>query len=175
MPTPIRRLPIAPARAILTLMPANPPATVGDPAPDFTLADTNGAPVALSALWADKPVLLVFYPGDDTPVCTAQLCEYRDRWTDFTAAGVAVLGINPAEVARHAGFATKHRLPFPVLADAGGACCAAYGATGWFGGTRRVVVLIARGGRVAWRRETLALFRPKADELLAAVRALDPT
>ena len=144
---------------------------VGDMAVDFNLADTGGAAVTLSARWAAGPLLLVFYPGDDTPVCTAQLCEYRDRWSDFTAARVAVYGINPAAVERHRGFAGKHRLPFPVLSDVGGACCAAYGAAGWFG-TRRVVVLIAKGGRVAWRRESLALFRPRADELLAAVKSL---
>jgi len=145
---------------------------IGDPAPDSTLIDTTGAPVTLSQSWVKSPVLLVFYPGDDTPVCTAQWCEYRDRWADFTKAGVTVLGINHQGHESHGKFAEKHHLPFPVLADTSGACCKAYGATSMIFGTKRLVVLIAAGGLVAWMKQTLPLFRPKADELLAAVKAL---
>jgi peroxiredoxin Q/BCP len=147
---------------------------IGAPPPDPTHAAPTGAPVTHSRHWATSPLLLVFYPGDDTPVCTAQLCEYRDRWADFAKLGVAMFGINHQDHATHGAFTAKHRFPFPVLADPTGACCTAYGATSSFFGTKRLVVLIATGGRVAWRKQTFPLFRPKADELLAAVHALPP-
>lgn len=139
------------------------------PAPDCTLRDAGGQPVTLSSLWAKGPLLLVFYPGDETPVCTAQLCDYRDRWADFTAAGVQVVGINPAKHERHARFQAHHRFPFPLLSDPDNACCRAYGAAAWYG-TRRLTVLIDQQGRERWRRAVFPFLRPKTDELLAAVR-----
>ena len=140
------------------------------PAPDCTLRDADGQPLALSSVWAKGPLLLVFYPGDETPVCTAQLCEYRDRWQDFAAAGVQVVGINPAPPARHGAFASHHRFPFPLLSDPDQACCRAYGAKAWYG-TRRMVVLIDQQGHERWRDTTFPFFRPRADALLAAVKA----
>lgn len=142
-------------------------------APDFTLTGGEGRPVRLSGLWSQGPLLLVFYPGDDTAVCTAQLCEYRDRWADFRAAGVQVVGINPAPAARHQRFASRHHFPFPMLSDPDQACSKAYGAKAWYG-TRRVTVLIAKGGQEVWRRATWPFLRPRADELLGAVRNLTP-
>jgi peroxiredoxin Q/BCP len=102
-------------------------------------------------------------------VCTAQLCEYRDRWADFTAAGVQVVGINPSGHERHGKFAANHRFPFPLLSDPDNACCKAYGAKAWYG-TRRQVVLIDQQGQERWRDVTFPFFRPKADALLAAVK-----
>jgi thioredoxin-dependent peroxiredoxin len=139
------------------------------PAPDCTLRDADNKPVTLSSLWAKGPLLLIFYPGDETPVCTAQLCEYRDRWADFTAAGVQVVGINPSGHERHGKFAANHRFPFPLLSDPDNACCKAYGAKAWYG-TRRQVVLIDQQGQERWRDMTFPFFRPKADALLAAVK-----
>jgi peroxiredoxin Q/BCP len=133
------------------------------------LYDHAGVPVRLSSLWAAGPLLLVFYPGDETPVCTAQLCEYRDRWADFTALAVQVVGINPSGHERHGRFQANHRFPFPLLSDPDNTCCRAYGAKAWYG-TRRLVVLIDRQGRERWRRLTFPFLRPKADELLDAVR-----
>jgi len=144
---------------------------IGNPAPDFALLAADGSPFRLSQAWARGPALLVFYPGDDTPVCTAQLCEYRDRWADFTTAGVAVVGINPATAERHGRFAARHRFPFPMLADPDGACCRAYGAQAWYG-TRRLTVLVDAAGVVRWHHATLPFLRPRADRLLEAVRAL---
>jgi len=138
-------------------------------APDCTLRDAANQAVTLSSLWAKGPLLLVFYPGDETPVCTAQLCEYRDRWADFTAAGVQVVGINPSSHERHGKFATSHRFPFPLLSDPDNTCCKAYGAKAWYG-TRRQVVLIDQQGQERWRDVTFPFFRPKADALLAAVK-----
>ena len=141
----------------------------GDPAPDADLLDGEGKTVKLSASWAGQPLLIVFYPGDDTAVCTKQLCEYRDRWADFRETGVAVVGINLASVERHQRFAGRHRFPFPLLADPSGACCKAYGAKAWYG-IRRLTVLVDRTGTVRWVKLVNPFSRPRADELLAAVR-----
>lgn len=139
------------------------------PAPDCTLRDADNQPVTLASLWAKGPLLLIFYPGDETPVCTAQLCEYRDRWADFTTAGVQVVGVNPSSHERHGKFATNHRFPFPLLSDPDNTCCKAYGAKAWYG-TRRQVVLIDAQGNERWRNVTFPFFRPKADDLLTAVK-----
>lgn len=142
----------------------------GDSAPDADLIAHDGAQVRLSALWAERPLLIVFYPGDDTAVCTKQLCEYRDRWSDFTSAGVAVVGINSASQQRHQRFASRHGFPFPLLVDPGQRCAQLYGAKAWYG-TRRLTVLVDRAGIVRWVRLVNPFSRPRADELLAAVRA----
>ena len=144
---------------------------IGTPAPDCELRDGDGKPVRLSSLWAAGPLLLVFYPGDDTAVCTAQLCEYRDRWADFRACGATVVGINPAGHERHQRFAGRHSFPFPLLSDADQACSKAYGAKAWYG-TRRMTVLIDRSGVVRWTRTVNPFRRPRADELLAAVKSV---
>jgi peroxiredoxin Q/BCP len=142
---------------------------IGDPASDHELVGPDG-PVRLSALWATGPLLLVFYPGDFTPVCTRQLCSYRDDWQDFQRRGVRLVGINPAGADRHRAFRERHGFPFPLLTDADGACCRAYGASAWYG-TRRQTVLIA-DGRVRWQHATLPFLKPSSAELLAAVDAL---
>ena len=142
----------------------------GDPALDVELSANDGSSVRLSALWAERPLLLIFYPGDDTAVCTKQLCEYRDRWADFRALDAAVVGINSANVDRHQRFASRHDFPFPLLADPGQRCAALYGAKAWYG-TRRLTVLIDRSGIVRWMKTVNPFSRPRADELLAAVRA----
>ena len=140
----------------------------GQSAPDADLLDTEGRPYRLSSAWAAGPALLVFYPGDDTAVCTRQLCEYRDHWGDFTRRGVSVVGINPAAVARHRGFRERHAFPFPILADPDGACCRAYGATAWYG-TRRLAVVVGRDGLVRAEIATLPFLKPRLERLLAAL------
>jgi peroxiredoxin len=148
---------------------------VNDPARAATrddalaLVDQSGATVQLSSLWQSRPVLLVFYPGDETAVCTAQLCDYRNRWDDFQKSGVSVVGINPAGHERHSRFAAHHQFPFPLYSDPGGVCCDAFQAKAWYG-TRRLVVLIGTDGRELWRKATNPFFKPSADTLLAAVR-----
>jgi thioredoxin-dependent peroxiredoxin len=144
---------------------------VGDVAPDFTLPSTQGE-VTLSKLLAKGAVLLVFYPGDDTPVCTRQLCDYRDNLAVFEGLGVQVLALNPQSEASHAQFAAKHRFPFPVAADAEGAVCKAYGASGLFGMTKRALVLVGRDGRVEWRRTDFPLFHQTTADVRRAVEAL---
>jgi thioredoxin-dependent peroxiredoxin len=116
----------------------------------------------------------VFYPGDFTPVCTRQLCAYRDDWSQFAQRGARLVGINPASAARHQAFAARHAFPFPLLADGDGACCRAYGARAWYG-TRRLTVLIGRDGVIRWRHATLPFLRPRTATLLAAIDATAET
>ncbi len=144
---------------------------LGQPAPDHDLVAIDGAPFRLSSAWANAPALLVFYPGDDTAVCTRQLCEYRDQWGEFTRRGVRLVGVNPAGVDSHRRFSERHAFPFPILSDPGGACCRAYGASAWYG-TRRVAVLVDRTGTLRARVATLPFLKPRLATLLTAVDAL---
>jgi thioredoxin-dependent peroxiredoxin len=88
----------------------------GRPAPEFELTSDSGEEVSLASL-RGKPVVLYFYPKDDTPGCTAQACGIRDAWGEFERAGAVVLGVSPDSEASHVKFKEKYRLPFPLLAD----------------------------------------------------------
>ena len=145
---------------------------VGDLAPDFTLPATGGT-VTLSERLKQRAALLVFYPGDDTPVCTRQLCDYRDNLAVFADLGVDVLALNTQSVASHEKFAKKHALPFPLLADEDGSVCRDYGARGLLGMTKRALVLIGKDGRVLWRRTDLPMFRRSAEELRDVIEGLE--
>lgn len=101
----------------------------GQTAPDFTLPDQDGNDVTLSAL-RGSPVLIYFYPRDETPGCTAQACDIRDRWAEFEALGVKVLGISPDSPDSHTKFRANHDLPHTLLADGDHAVMEAYGAWG---------------------------------------------
>jgi thioredoxin-dependent peroxiredoxin len=90
----------------------------GLPAPDFELASDGGERVRLSDL-RGRPVVLYFYPEDDTPGCTAQTCELRDQYSLFRERGAVVLGVSPDDEASHARFREKYSLPFTLLADPG--------------------------------------------------------
>ncbi|WP_370328329.1 thioredoxin-dependent thiol peroxidase [Euzebya sp.] len=133
---------------------------VGDTAPDFTLPDAEGREVTLSDL-RGQPVLVYFYPKDETPGCTTQAEGIRDAWDDFTERGVAVLGISPDDQASHAAFCANHDLPHTLLSDVDHAVMETYGAWGektLYGrtsvGVIRSSVLIAADGTVAkvWKR-----------------------
>jgi peroxiredoxin len=144
---------------------------IGDRAPDFTLPSTQGE-ITLAQQLEKGSVLLVFYPGDDTPVCTRQLCDYRDNLAVFGDLGVQVLGINPQSLSSHERFATKHDLPFPLMSDSDKATCRAYGAIGFLGMTKRALVLIGPDGRVRWQRSDLPIFHRSAAELRDAISDL---
>ena len=92
------------------------PLPAGTPAPDFTLPDQDGNVVKLADL-RGKNVVLVFYPLDDSMVCTIQLGEFRDEWADITARNTVVFGVNPESAAKHLSFREKQALPFPLLVD----------------------------------------------------------
>lgn len=144
---------------------------VGDIAPDFTLPSSQGE-VSLATLLTKGAVLLVFYPGDDTPVCTKQLCNYRDNLGVFGEMGVQVIAINPQSVDSHRGFADKHKLPFPVVADAGGTICRQYGALNFLGMAKRALVLVGRDGRIKWRRTDFPIFHQTAADVRQAIAGL---
>jgi peroxiredoxin Q/BCP len=101
----------------------------GLPAPDFTLPSDTGDTVSLSSL-KGKPVVLYFYPKDDTPGCTAQACGIRDAWGEFERAGAVVLGVSPDGEGSHAKFKEKYDLPFTLLADTDHEVSDAYGVWG---------------------------------------------
>jgi len=133
-------------------------------APDFTLPSTDGE-ITLSERLARGNVLLVFYPGDNTPVCTRQLCDYRDNLKIFSDLAVDVLAINSQSLESHERFAKRHALPFPLLSDGDKSVCRSYGAVGLLGTTKRALVLIDRDGRIRWRCTDLPIFRRSAEEI----------
>jgi peroxiredoxin Q/BCP len=124
-------------------------------APDFTLPTDSGTRLSLKQL-RGKWVVLYFYPEDDTDVCTAQACSFRDVWDDVKAAGITVLGVSPDGVASHASFRRKYKLPFTLLADEDHTVATKYGAWGektlygnTFVGMHRNAVVIDPEGRIA--------------------------
>ena len=98
----------------------------GKPAPDFTLLDQQGKKVTLSKL-KGSPLILYFYPKDDTPGCTKQACAFRDAFADYEKAGARLIGVSPDDVASHGKFIKKHGLPFTLLADTEKKVCEAFG------------------------------------------------
>jgi thioredoxin-dependent peroxiredoxin len=150
---------------------------VGDRAPQFTLHDQDGAKVALKDL-KGSPVVVYFYPKDDTPGCTTQACGIRDQWREFEEAGAVVVGISPDDVDSHATFAAKHDLPHRLLADPERKVISKYGAWGKksmygkeYEGVIRSTVLVGPTGKVeaVWPK-----IQPKkhADAVLKAIHAL---
>jgi peroxiredoxin Q/BCP len=118
-----------------------------EPAPNFTLPDVRGTQHTLRHLVAQSPVVLMFYPADNTPLCTKQNCMVRDRFAELEAAGVRVVGLSPQSASTKEAFASGHRLPQLLLVDQGSKVAAKYGARGLFGlplplGTRRMSFLV---------------------------------
>ena len=99
---------------------------VGQAAPDFSLPDQSGGAVTLSGL-RGSPVVLYFYPKDDTPGCTKEACAFRDAFADYEARGARILGVSPDDSKSHARFVQKFNLPFTLLADMDHRVCEAYG------------------------------------------------
>jgi len=147
----------------------------GDPAPPFSLPATGGGTVSL-AEHAGHPVVLVFYPGDDTPVCTRQLTSYNDDLEGFDGLGATLLGISPQGVASHEAFAAKHGLTMTLLADEDKAAGEAYGVLGPIGFYRRSVFVVDAGGTIRYAHRAVAGLRFKrSEELLEAVKAATAT
>lgn len=140
----------------------------GDPAPDFALEGTDGA-FRLSEQ-RGRRVVLLFYPGDNTPVCTRQFCSYRDHAEDVSDLGAVIVGISDQDLDSHAGFVAKHGLNVPLLADEAGAVAKAYGAWRPVVGTRRAVFAIDEEGVVRHRHmHALGLDYQDVDELRQAL------
>lgn len=144
----------------------------GSPAPDFTLLDGDGAEWRLSD-HRGQVVVLLFYPGDETPVCTRQMCSVRDRWEDYAATGAEVVGISTNSVESHKNFAEHHELPLRLLADTDRKVADMYGAQSLIPGkVARSVFVINRDGVITYRDvRPLGLFRPKDDDTIAAIKA----
>jgi peroxiredoxin Q/BCP len=147
-------------------------AAINTPAPDFTLKDGNGDEWRL-ADHRGQVVVLLFYPGDETPVCTRQMCSLRDRWDDYLATGAEVVGISSDSVESHKNFAAHHSLPLRLLSDSDGAVSRLYGARSLIPGrvARAVFVIDAKGILRYSDVRPIGLFKPKDDDNIAAIRA----
>lgn len=145
--------------------------SVGDKAPDFSLPGTGGQAYSLSQ-YAGKTVVLVFYPGDDTPVCTKQLNCYNNELAQFTDVGAQVLAISAQDIDSHERFATKHGFQFPLLSDTDKAVAGLYGTLGPLGFPRRSVFVVDAHGVVRYAHRAIAglTFRP-VEELVGAIQA----
>jgi peroxiredoxin Q/BCP len=144
---------------------------VNDKAPQFVLSDDQGGQFSL-AEEAGQKILLVFYPGDNTPVCTKQLCDYRDGVEAFAGLGVQVVGISDDSAESHRKFRQKYNLPFTLLTDPGLKVAALYDSKGMLG-MKRSVFLVDEAGVIRYLHiESVALFRRKREELLDAIRKL---
>src|ERR1041385_7228974 len=123
----------------------------GAAAPDFSLMDGDGKQWRLSDQ-RGKVVVLLFYPGDETPICTRQMCSVRDRWEDYVATGAEVVGISANSVESHKSFASNHKLPLRLLADVERKVADSYGAKSLVPGkVARSVFVIDRNGIITYR------------------------
>ncbi len=143
---------------------------VGENAPDFTLKDGDGNNWKLSEQ-RGRTVVLLFYPGDNTPVCTKQMCSVRDNWEDYAATGAEVVGISTDSAASHKGFAEKYDLPLTLLSDEKGEVIEKYSVKSWLPGrSARAVVVVDKMGIIRHHQvQSLSVFRPKDDEVLKAI------
>ncbi len=145
--------------------------SVGDMAPDFTLPGTGGRTYSLSQ-YKGQTVVLVFYPGDDTPVCTKQLNSYNNELSAFDNVGAQVLAISAQDLDSHEQFAAKHGFKFPLLADTDKTVANLYGTVGPLGFPRRSVFVVGPSGNICYAHRAIAglTFR-SVDELVEAVQA----
>lgn len=143
----------------------------GAEAPNFILKDGDGNDWTLSD-HRGKTVVLLFYPGDNTPVCTAQLCSVRDHWSEYQATGAEVVGISTDTVESHNDFAAKNQLPLRLLSDPDRSVSSTYDMKSWLPGrSARGVVVIDKGGKVVYHKaQPLSLFRPADEDVLEAIR-----
>ena len=150
---------------------------VGDKAPDFTLPTDGGGEISLKAL-KGNPVVVYFYPKDDTPGCTTEAKDFAGQYKKFAKAGAAIVGISKDSVKRHDNFKKKYGLPFVLASDEDGAACEAFGV--WvekslygrkYMGIERATFLIDAKGKIArvWHKVKV---KGHADEVLEAVGAL---
>ncbi len=145
---------------------------VGDRAPDFALPGTGGREYSLGE-YRGRPLVLVFYPGDDTPVCTKQLNAYNDGLDQFRELDAQVLGISAQGIDSHDAFSDKHGFDFPLLADTDKTVASAYGTLGPIGFPRRSVFIIDREGVIRYAHRAIAglTYRP-VSELVNELEAI---
>lgn len=145
---------------------------INEPAPDFSLPDGNGEQWRLSD-HRGRVVVMLFYPGDETPVCTRQMCSVRDRWEDYRETGAEVVGISSDSIESHQKFAEHHDLPLRLLSDADRSVATLYGARSLIPGrvARSVFVIDAQGVLRYSDIRPIGLTRPKDDATIAAIKA----
>lgn len=155
------------------------PLSIGDSAPDFTLPDQDGRIHTLSE-YRGKPLVLYFYPKDDTSGCTKEACGFRDDYSAYQTAGVTILGVSPDSSKSHTNFITKYELPFTLLADPEREVLRMYGAWGLkkmygreYEGVLRTTYLIGADGKIV---KIYKKVKPAAHsaEILAALEELEP-
>jgi peroxiredoxin Q/BCP len=153
------------------------PIRAGMMAPDFELLDDGGVPRRLSG-YRGKPLVLYFYPADDTPGCTREACNFRDDYSAYVEAGITILGVSPDTVQAHVKFKNKYGLPFPLLADVNHKVCAQYGVLGRkqmmgrsYDGVLRTTFIIDRTGRIVRVFEKVRPSEHSA-EVLATLRPM---
>lgn len=146
------------------------PSDVGARAPDFILEDVNGEKWQLSDT-RGRVVALLFYPRDETLVCTKQMCAVRDHWADYVATGAEIVGISPGTIESHQRFAEHHNLPLPLLADVEGDVTRKYTEYGWLPSwATRALVVVDAEGFMRCRKVMLRVFRPDDKEVILAIR-----
>lgn len=138
---------------------------VGDLAPDFEAKDQNGQTVRLADYKGQKSVVMIFYPMNETPGCTAQLCAARDAFDQYKKADAVVLGVNPADAESHKKFAEAQNYQFSLLADTDGAIVRNYGTRGLAGVVNRTVYVVGKDGRIAFAQRGM----PATKDILAAI------
>ncbi|MDB4948381.1 MAG: Peroxiredoxin [Gemmatimonadetes bacterium] len=139
---------------------------VGTEAPQFTARTSAGGTVSLAGFRGKGAVLLMFYPQDDTPGCTRQMCAARDEGAEYAAAGVARFGVNPGSAESHGAFVDRYALDFPLIVDEDRGIATAYGVLREDGGVARATYLVDREGRIAYAEAGAH----GADEVLGALR-----
>jgi peroxiredoxin Q/BCP len=141
---------------------------INDTAPDFSLSDQNGKTYNLGDFKGKKFVVLIFYPGDQTPVCTQQLCEIRDDYSEFASNDAVVFGVNPASDKSHKKFAEKNNLPFPLLIDSKKEVALKYQAKGLVM-NQRTVYVIGKNGRVLFAKRG----KPAVSEIISSIKSVN--
>ncbi len=139
-------------------------------APDFTLPDASGTPVSLRD-YRGAAVVLVFYPKDDSAVCTRQLTEYAENYTAFEQRGASILAISTDQVASHDTFRIRCAFPFPLLSDSEKSVCRAYGVLNLLGVAQRAIYIIDGEGLIRYSGKTFPIWYIKAKELLEELPA----
>ena len=156
---------------------------INQPAPDFSLPADDGSVFSLSGYLGSEKlagnknarILLVFYPADESPVCTAQLCEYRDEIDEFKGLNATIIGISAQDSVSHLKFKQNRQLPFTLLSDKGLHVAKLYGAKGLLG-MKRATFLVDSDGILRYQHvEATALFRRTAVELVGVLKRLDQT
>jgi peroxiredoxin Q/BCP len=144
----------------------------GDIAPDFVLKDEKGNDFQLYKN-LERQILLVFYPKDNTPVCSLQLAGYNNNLDEFISNGVKIVGISTDSIQSHSEFCGKLKLNFPLLADVDKSVSRQYCAVNFLGMNKRLVVLIGTDKKIHWTASTLQVTYLKTEEILDKVKSLN--